>query len=150
MNPNTTMLFTNAVWPICKQCCSQMGQNWSFWWVTPFTTNVSEVYPPQKKWLCPWHRGILKGKLRQLSSTLPYYFESMVIIILHFISICVVIKRNESYVGNIDFEIHPIIVWNSFCILLFSATHNCLYLWNRKSDFDKVFGKTKLSECFHK
>ena len=59
--------------------------------------------------------------------------------------ICEVIKQNESYVGNIDFEIHPTIVWNSFCILLFSAGQNCLYLLNRKSDFDKVFSKTKLS-----
>ncbi len=63
---------------------------------------------------------------------------------------CEVIKRNEFYVGNIDFEIQPIIVRNSFCILLFSATQNCLYLWNHKPDFDEVFGETKLSECFHK
>ncbi len=27
-----------------------------------------------------------------------------------FVLICVVIKRKESYVGNIDFEIYPIIV----------------------------------------
>ena len=52
--------------------------------------------------------------------------------------------------GNIDFEIHPIIVWNSFCILLFLAGENCLYLLNRKSDFDEVFSKTKLSGCFTK
>ncbi len=65
-------------------------------------------------------------------------------------SICEVIKRNESYVGNFDFEIHLIIVWNSFCILLFSAGQNCPYLLNRKSDFDEVFSKTKLSGCFTK
>ena len=51
---------------------------------------------------------------------------------------------------NIDFEKYPIIVWNSFCIILFSATQNCLYLLNHKSDFDEVFSKTKLSECCHK
>ena len=53
------------------------------------------------------------------------------------------IKRNESYVGNIDFEIHPIVVWNSFCILLFSATQNFLYRWNRMSDFDAVCSKNE-------
>ena len=65
-------------------------------------------------------------------------------------NICEAIKRNESYVGNFDFEIHPIVVWNSLCILLFSATQNCLYLWNHKSDFDEIFSKRKLSECFQK
>ncbi len=66
------------------------------------------------------------------------------------VNICEVIKRNESYVGNIDFEIQPIIVWNSFCILLFSAGQNILYLWNCKSDSDGVFSKTKPSESFNK
>ena len=42
------------------------------------------------------------------------------------------------------------IMWNSFCIFLFSATQNCLYLWNHKSNFYEVFSKTKLSECFYK
>ena len=66
------------------------------------------------------------------------------------ISKCEVIKQNESYVKNIDFQIHQFIVWNSFCILLFSAGQNVLYLWNRKSDFNEIFRKAKLSQCFKK
>ncbi len=64
--------------------------------------------------------------------------------------ICEVITWNESYIVNIDFEIYPIIVWNSFCILLVSGAQNCLYLWNHKSNFDEIFCKTKLSGCFTK
>ena len=55
--------------------------------------------------------------------------------------ICEVIKRNESYVGNIDFEIHPNIGQNSFCILLFSAGQKFLYLWNQKSDLMRFAAK---------
>ena len=33
---------------------------------------------------------------------------------------------------------------------VWGVDHDGLYHWNRKSDFDEVFGKTKLSECFHK
>ncbi len=43
-----------------------------------------------------------------------------------------------------------IIVWNSLCILLFSAEQNWVYLWNRKSNFDEVFSKTNLSDYFTK
>ncbi len=46
-----------------------------------------------------------------------------------------------------------IIVYNFFCILLFSAGQNCLYLRNWKSDysdFNGVFSKNKLFDCFTK
>ena len=63
---------------------------------------------------------------------------------------CEAIKQNETYVGNIDFEIWPKIVWNSFYILLFSAWQSCAYLWNNKSILMGFSAKQSYHECFHK
>ncbi len=58
-------------------------------------------------------------------------------------SIFEVIKRNESYVGNIDFEMYNQLKYEiPLYILLFSAGQNCVYFWNYKSDSDEVFSKT--------
>ncbi len=60
-----------------------------------------------------WH--YLNGSEIEDSLINSIYYDT---IILQF-NICKAIKRYESYVRNIDSEIYLIIVWNSFCILLF-------------------------------
>ena len=56
-----------------------------------------------------------------------------------YMSICDVIKQNESELTNIDFQIEPIITFNFLCILLFFASLKWLYLWNRILNFDGGF-----------
>ncbi len=69
--------------------------------------------------------------------------------------ICDVIKLNQSSVGNIDFEIKPIIALKFIVLssdhntfryygLRFWATLKWSYLWNDRSDWDGVCAKIKL------
>ena len=54
---------------------------------------------------------------------------------------CDVIKQNQSEVGNIDFKIEPHKAENVLCFLLCLASFNCLYLWNKLPNFNRVFCK---------
>ena len=51
---------------------------------------------------------IYTGQVCKKVNALDYYRKMYYLAIL--LHICDVIKRNESFVGNIDFEIYPIIV----------------------------------------
>ena len=64
--------------------------------------------------------------------------------------ICDMIKRNESDVGDIVFEIMAKIVFKSFRFILFIALTNSLYLRNQLSNINGVCIKIKHFELMRK
>ena len=54
------------------------------------------------------------------------------------------IKRNESDVGNIDFEIQGNKGGEFFCFSLFWQFKDLPYLWNQMSDFDGFGSKCSI------
>ena len=63
-------------------------------------------------------------------------------LMLSCISICDVIKQNESELANTVFKIQPNKADRFFCFLLFVQSFNCLYLWNQLPNLSGVFTKS--------